>query len=358
MAQDQPPKHIWISNASLKQCLEDGVGEYFLFQWDGGKFDLLEYVPAPASPITVPASKCETCGLVEHDPDCPHNPIYDLMDHPVELLPCPFCGKESSGQEFGPGPYLSRSHNSLFKSVICSGCCSIASGETESRVIERWNTRTPTAQGDTAVEATRSLSPETRSPTAQEPGEVTAEPEAISDLRRAVGATSAAQPASDVAEAFSRIAQAMQADFNYAWSWHCNIAMSSHDEGMEIKAANRAAARFMKLCFDVDTSEEAADANHPPVSERTKLIREQQRNPASEVTAVMVSASISDQAQRAARHLCGYHDYITNADGRRMLFAEIAAIIEAELAHKGEDELEAEARNYASMFTDTNVGDD
>lgn len=73
------------------------------------------------------------------------------------------------------------------------------------------------------------------------------------------------------------------------------------------------------------------------VSERTKLIREQQRNPASEVTAVMVSASISDQAQRAARHLCGYHDYITNADGRRMLFAEIAAIIEAELAHKGED---------------------
>lgn len=42
---------------------------------------------AAQSPITVPASKCETCGLVEHDPDCPHNPIYDLMDHPVELLP-------------------------------------------------------------------------------------------------------------------------------------------------------------------------------------------------------------------------------------------------------------------------------
>lgn len=57
------------------------------------------------------------------------------------LLPCPFCGKGSSGQEFGPGPYLSRSQSSLFKSVICAGCCSIASGETESRVIERWNTR-------------------------------------------------------------------------------------------------------------------------------------------------------------------------------------------------------------------------
>ncbi len=58
-----------------------------------------------------------------------------------ELRECPFCGKESSGGEFGPGPYLSRSQNSMFKSVICSGCCSIASGETESRVIERWNTR-------------------------------------------------------------------------------------------------------------------------------------------------------------------------------------------------------------------------
>lgn len=57
------------------------------------------------------------------------------------LKPCPFCGKESSGQEFGPGPYLSRSRNSQFKSIICSGCCSIAFGETESRAIERWNTR-------------------------------------------------------------------------------------------------------------------------------------------------------------------------------------------------------------------------
>lgn len=46
MTQDQPPKHIWISNASLPQSLKDGVGEYFPnFPGDGGKFDLLEYVP-------------------------------------------------------------------------------------------------------------------------------------------------------------------------------------------------------------------------------------------------------------------------------------------------------------------------
>lgn len=42
----QPPKRIWISNASLPQSLEDGVGEYFPnFPGDGGQFDLLEYVP-------------------------------------------------------------------------------------------------------------------------------------------------------------------------------------------------------------------------------------------------------------------------------------------------------------------------
>lgn len=45
MADTNAPKHIWISNASLPQSLKDGVGEYFIFPGDGGKFDLLEYVP-------------------------------------------------------------------------------------------------------------------------------------------------------------------------------------------------------------------------------------------------------------------------------------------------------------------------
>ncbi len=48
---------------------------------------------------------------------------------------------------------------------------------------------------------------------------------------------------------------AVQSDPEYAWAWHCNIAMCSVDEGMERAAANRAAARFMKIFFNVDTTE-------------------------------------------------------------------------------------------------------
>jgi hypothetical protein len=56
------------------------------------------------------------------------------------------------------------------------------------------------------------------------------------------------------AKNMDRIAEAIQANPDYAWSWHCNIAMASVDEGMEHKAANRAAARFMYMCFGCDTS--------------------------------------------------------------------------------------------------------
>ena len=80
-----------------------------------------------------------------------------------------------------------------------------------------------------------------------------------------------------VKEAFETIKQAMIEDDpskpgSYAHSWHCNIAMMCHDAiQAEIdrvdadnfdspmypdphKAGNDAASRFMKLCFDVETS--------------------------------------------------------------------------------------------------------
>ena len=46
----------------------------------------------------------------------------------------------------------------------------------------------------------------------------------------------------------------MRIDPELAWGWHCNVAIASQDEGMSHEAANRAAARFMKMAFDVDTS--------------------------------------------------------------------------------------------------------
>ena len=60
--------------------------------------------------------------------------------------------------------------------------------------------------------------------------------------------------ADGIKPAFDAIAAAVKADPDYAWSWHCNVAMPSVDEGMDRAAANRAAARFMHIAFDVDTS--------------------------------------------------------------------------------------------------------
>jgi hypothetical protein len=56
-------------------------------------------------------------------------------------------------------------------------------------------------------------------------------------------------------EALAVLSKVFADDPAYAWSWHCNIAMCSVDEGMERVAANRAASRFMKAAFGIDTIE-------------------------------------------------------------------------------------------------------
>ena len=63
-------------------------------------------------------------------------------------------------------------------------------------------------------------------------------------------------------EAFNVLKSAIQKNEGYAWSWHCNIAISCYDSMREAEeipheqahlTGNEAASRFMKLCFDVDT---------------------------------------------------------------------------------------------------------
>jgi hypothetical protein len=44
----------------------------------------------------------------------------------------------------------------------------------------------------------------------------------------------------------------MQSDSDYAWSWHCAVAVCFKDEGGTHEASNKAAARFMKLAFDAE----------------------------------------------------------------------------------------------------------
>ena len=59
----------------------------------------------------------------------------------------------------------------------------------------------------------------------------------------------------DTKEAFETLKKAIGDDPSYAWSWHCNIAMAAYDEGVDHATANKAANRFMQLCFGVDTKE-------------------------------------------------------------------------------------------------------
>ena len=58
----------------------------------------------------------------------------------------------------------------------------------------------------------------------------------------------------NTSEAFDVLKAAIQADDDYAWAWHCNVAMPFVDEGGTHEHANRAAARFMQTCFEVDVT--------------------------------------------------------------------------------------------------------
>ncbi len=66
-----------------------------------------------------------------------------------------------------------------------------------------------------------------------------------------------------VADALETVKRALRDDPSYAHTWHCNLAMSFSDaipEALEMQhedlcaIRNEGASRFMKLCFDVETS--------------------------------------------------------------------------------------------------------
>jgi hypothetical protein len=63
-----------------------------------------------------------------------------------------------------------------------------------------------------------------------------------------------------IEQAMNRLKQAMKED-DYAYGWHANIAMSVYDECTDDishedshRIGNDAATRFMKTCFDAETS--------------------------------------------------------------------------------------------------------
>ncbi len=64
--------------------------------------------------------------------------------------------------------------------------------------------------------------------------------------------------------AWRLLIDAMKADPEYAWSWHCNLAMAMHDSGAgPHQACNRGAALFLSLLSDgaVDTTQHPAYEN-------------------------------------------------------------------------------------------------
>lgn len=72
--------------------------------------------------------------------------------------------------------------------------------------------------------------------------------EAITALRAALEHPAA--PA--VPDAVAVILDAIRTDPDYAWSWHCNIAMGFVDAGGDTYTANQGAARFMRTLAQVE----------------------------------------------------------------------------------------------------------
>jgi hypothetical protein len=73
------------------------------------------------------------------------------------------------------------------------------------------------------------------------------------DAARAALAKREAVAVPDVPSALKVISDAMKADPDFAWSWHCNVAMTAQDAGAPHDRANVWAANFMRRAFDVDT---------------------------------------------------------------------------------------------------------
>lgn len=57
-----------------------------------------------------------------------------------------------------------------------------------------------------------------------------------------------------VSAAFDVLKTAMAEDPEYAWGWHCSIACSAMDEGLDKSQANHIAGRVMYMAFKVDTA--------------------------------------------------------------------------------------------------------
>jgi hypothetical protein len=71
---------------------------------------------------------------------------------------------------------------------------------------------------------------------------------------------------------------ALKADPDYAWAWHCNLAMPIMDDlKVSREHANWAAARLMRHCFDIDITRHANwDLGNVPPPQNPKAERREE----------------------------------------------------------------------------------
>lgn len=130
--------------------------------------------------------------------------------------------------------------------------------------------------------------------------------------------------------AFELLQIEMQRDSDYAWTWHCNIAMAFQDSGASPATSNVAAALFMQRCFGVDTSalpqaEQSADEMYPPhiqraMDERAEL--EERRAKLEDFIAHSpIFKTLSDgERERMVRQQKAMHEYHTILEDRIAAF--------------------------------------
>ena len=91
------------------------------------------------------------------------------------------------------------------------------------------------------------------------------------ELRAALAPPATApEPSTEVA--VGKLCKSLHEDLDYAWTWHCNIAMAAFDAGCPHDVANEGAARFMQLLAGVDTREHPAfqgTQDHPMRNDKT-----------------------------------------------------------------------------------------
>ena len=75
--------------------------------------------------------------------------------------------------------------------------------------------------------------------------------------------------ADDVAHPFAALADIIRADPDYAWAWHCNLAMPILDvTGVSHEKANEAAAYIMATLFECDIT------THPNYAGKKSAVQE------------------------------------------------------------------------------------